>query len=739
MKKNHFIILIILYFSFSPKYYAQSIQPDLSKINVNQKWMLVNKDKRISFQSADTKPEGRKTGDLQNSTLPNFEKYKFLRNEKNVLFSKTLLSGWEKMDQPNGGSIRRFYEFNNTLYAISDREIFVYDHNEWKGLNFGNHLCNIIHCMYRYNSGRIIVGTDFDFYYTDDNGVSWNSIFLGTGYPAVWDIYKTKNGDLLLSTTNGIYISGTDPQVFSLLTLKDTYVCTVNIDNLGNIWAGTNSGVYKAKYADLVWEKTGLDDDFYERFVIDSNNVIYTFSNYYVYMTKDLGKSWYSMSGNIICDITKDKDENLIFANGYNIVFADTNGAQFISRDCANFLYSVYTSKDNELLAGTSGAGAMHYDRLKDVFSDFGNEGLNVSTIRALVQMGNGELFACTDADSFYISKDDGLSWKSISKSWTICIKVRTDGSIYACIGNCLSKSNDFGRSWQKLNLDVTPYYINAFDISKDNKIICAGSSTGEVYLSDNAGVSFKLIRKSDYNFVDAVKILNNNTLLIQCGSLYYSNFSGDTLNIIWDNTIREVNDFADDRFGNIYLANYDGIFRSTDGIKWSPLLNQQEIKYLRADQYDNLYAITVFGSVFASNDQGKSWTQITDQIPYTFSWSFAVTKNGYILNGTQDRGLYRKKIEIKKRGVPSFSLSQNYPNPFNPSTTIEYVILNQGLVTLKIYDILGNQVTTLVNEYETGGNYSINFNAAKLASGVYIYILISNGNISSQKMVLLK
>ncbi len=88
---------------------------------------------------------------------------------------------------------------------------------------------------------------------------------------------------------------------------------------------------------------------------------------------------------------------------------------------------------------------------------------------------------------------------------------------------------------------------------------------------------------------------------------------------------------------------------------------------------------------------------------------------------------------------VTEYSLSQNFPNPFNPSTTINYQIPQTGFVTLKIYDILGKEVTTLVNEQKNQGRYSINFDASRLASGVYIYQLRVNVYVSSKKMLLLK
>ena len=89
---------------------------------------------------------------------------------------------------------------------------------------------------------------------------------------------------------------------------------------------------------------------------------------------------------------------------------------------------------------------------------------------------------------------------------------------------------------------------------------------------------------------------------------------------------------------------------------------------------------------------------------------------------------------------LPSkFSLSQNYPNPFNPTTTIEYQIPDASFVTLKIYDVLGREVATLVNEEKPAGKYSVNFNLPNFSSGVYFYKLTAGNYVQIKKMVLLK
>ncbi|MBK7158141.1 MAG: T9SS type A sorting domain-containing protein [Ignavibacteria bacterium] len=100
----------------------------------------------------------------------------------------------------------------------------------------------------------------------------------------------------------------------------------------------------------------------------------------------------------------------------------------------------------------------------------------------------------------------------------------------------------------------------------------------------------------------------------------------------------------------------------------------------------------------------------------------------------------YDNSVNAKKGIIPiEFNLSQNYPNPFNPTTNLEFQIPKSQFVTLKIYDLLGKEIVTIVNENLNTGTYRYKFNGSNLASGVYFYKLVASDFTAVKRMVLVK
>jgi len=149
------------------------------------------------------------------------------------------------------------------------------------------------------------------------------------------------------------------------------------------------------------------------------------------------------------------------------------------------------------------------------------------------------------------------------------------------------------------------------------------------------------------------------------------------------------------------------------------------------------------------SSNSGENWTEITtpdstDVLRICFpdsSHGFGIGRNGTIV-----KYLYRGPTNVveEEESIHDFYLFQNYPNPFNPTTNINFRISEIGIVTLIVYDVLGNEISTLVNGEKSEGSYSVTFDASGLPSGVYVYTLkasTAQGNafFTSKKMLILK
>ncbi len=144
--------------------------------------------------------------------------------------------------------------------------------------------------------------------------------------------------------------------------------------------------------------------------------------------------------------------------------------------------------------------------------------------------------------------------------------------------------------------------------------------------------------------------------------------------------------------------------------------------------------------------------SEVTSSGPYTIAAGQKIDVGFAIAGGNNlsdlrssiayARSIYQNiitDVNNEKAVIYSFSLSQNYPNPFNPTTTIKYQIAKTGFVTLKIYNVLGQEIATLVNEEKQPGNYYADFNGTNLPSGIYFYKIIAGNFVSTKKMILLK
>ena len=244
---------------------------------------------------------------------------------------------------------------------------------------------------------------------------------------------------------------------------------------------------------------------------------------------------------------------------------------------------------------------------------------------------------------------------------------------------------------------------------------------------------------------------------------------------------------------GNIVYAAVPGIgvYRSEDnGVNWIAVLQSPAIDYVEVAAIDNhAFAGSFFAGARYSSNNGSTWfisngfptdasvfalgpvvdemvLAGTDLAP---SWIYASFDGGisfspyseglaerasveafavndtFMFAGTDDHGVWRRvrpgvvSVQTESEILRDYHLAQNHPNPFNPTTTISYTIPSDGFVNLSVYNTIGEEVRTLVNEFKEAGSHNENFNATGLSSGIYFYKLKAGNFVQTKKMILMK
>ncbi|MEO8209967.1 MAG: T9SS type A sorting domain-containing protein, partial [bacterium] len=199
---------------------------------------------------------------------------------------------------------------------------------------------------------------------------------------------------------------------------------------------------------------------------------------------------------------------------------------------------------------------------------------------------------------------------------------------------------------------------------------------------------------------------------------------------------------------GTFFAKFGSALFKSTNGgIHFEQITSQQEyVIEFTIGASDEIFMHSANNKIYKiskSVDGGETWTDHTGILDNQLVYDLKFDGNSQLLAATQS-GIYRLDaptiITQTGNNIPDkFLLRQNYPNPFNPSTVISYSLIENRFTTLKIFDAVGKQVATLVNENQISGTYSVKFNAGNYPSGVYFYRLDA-GNFSDVKtMVIIK
>jgi photosystem II stability/assembly factor-like uncharacterized protein len=366
--------------------------------------------------------------------------------------------------------------------------------------------------------------------------------------------------------------------------------------------------------------------------------------------------------------------------------------------------------------------------------------GMENNYVYSMAVNGNN-IFAGTSSNGVYLSVNNGTSWSNTSLNNRIIQSLFVNSNtVYAGTSEYgIYYTADNGSNWTQSSLNnKTIYSLTA----KDNILYAGTDSSGIFYSTDN-GSSWT---PTSFNNYTVYSLTSGGGVLIAGTSeqgVYVSTDNGNS----WIPTNlfnRAV--FCFEYSGNKILAGTSqGVYESTNfGFNWAQTTFNEEITGALAISGNNIFAGTFSGGVYVSADTGMTWNQWNEGLTQLTSSALSIINN-FIFNGTQN-SVFRRPIdelsgiELISNEIPEkFSLSQNYPNPFNPSTKIVFQIANFGFVSLKVYDVLGNDVATLVDKYKPAGYYEVEFNASNLSSGLYFYQLKAGILSESKKMILIK
>jgi len=399
-------------------------------------------------------------------------------------------------------------------------------------------------------------------------------------------------------------------------------------------------------------------------------------------------------------------------------LFLCESHAQWIQSGLSSGDVSALVASGTDLVAGTNhcsdgsctGTGVFHSTNDGTSWTD-ASSGLTNTDVRAFVVSGTN-LFAGTYGGGVFRSTDNGTSWSMVdsglTKPYVFALAVSPDTleTLFAGTYGGVFRSSNNGTSWTKVNTGLTDTIVLSLVVSGTN--LFAGTFRGGVFRSTDNGTS--------WSHVD----------------------SGMANTEVWCFAVSDTNLFAG-TYG-------DGIFLSTNnGTSWSAVnsgltLQAQDIRSF-AVSGTNIFAGTDDG-VYLSTNNGSSWSQLTG----THVTSFAINGPNLFV-GTIGFGVWRRPLSEMITTVKTydndlpmhFSLSQNYPNPFNPNTTIEFSLPTTGYITLKVIDLLGNEIRILSEGRREAGEYTLMWNAGDLPSGVYFYRMQVGTFSETKKLIVLR
>lgn len=637
---------------------------------------------------------------------------------------------------------------------------------------------------------------------TTNGGVNWNVMFVGKKtYLNGISFINASTGiicgqsSIFKTTTGGL-------NWITLLDTSFTTFRTIKMIDENNIFLLGRNNLFYSKNGGLTWSpkniNTGLNDMFF--FNKDTGYIV---GSDLVVRTKDGGESFQYFnfrSGNNYLSVNfKDYNTGIITFVGPNSNYTGSvkttnSGISWTCPNCGWFQTVPYYAKFNGNYGIGTEAGILFSTNFGESWNNANST--NSSYLSGLGFADANNCFGVGDNGRILKSTNRGMDWENLNRysvfadlrdvivfsnnvilvfgrsgyngiiyrttdsgqNWNVAYtdtvqnsgiykaKFINDNTGFAVgQGGEIVKTTTSGQNWFNIDFSTTPY--RAITSLSNDDIIIAGIN-GTIIISNDLGLSWKYANSSTTNNLFGIEFINDNTgfSVGSYGTILKSTDSGENwfgINSPTNNHLYDIN-FFDDSIG-IAVGFSGTILRTTNsGMNWM-IVNGGVSDYLLGVKAvnENIY-IVGRGLILKSINKGESWTMEDvvyggDLLGLNFRDSSSVYAVGQ--GGTIMREFKTIPINIISNNsiVNSYSISQNYPNPFNPITKINYELPITNNVSIKVYDVLGKQVKTLVNEKQNAGSYSVDFNGVNLPSGVYFYRLESGEFSDIKRMILVK
>ncbi len=586
----------------------------------------------------------------------------------------------------------------------------------------------------------------------------------------------TQNSGKVYYTTNG---GATWSNSTTASLVVPNYVRFVNTTT-GFVTNNNDGQVFKTTDGGATWVPTLVDPEpMYSVFPLGNNLMLFgKYGN--LHLSTDLGTNWVPI-GNAVTRETLRKVaayENVLYAAGGSTTTADLSGFIMKSVDGGNswaklpynFNFQVYSfymqdantwyvgTGDNKLLKTTD--GGLTFNLLTQPITGTTHD------FNAIEFANTNVGYAAGSTGKIIKTTDAGATWTLLTFPSTSTIndmKVIDANTVIAAVGATSTyRTTDGGATWNAVNLGYTAGTIYDLEFYNNQFGLAAGYNSPSATLSvttDGGATWAPVPPLASFTGVGnlraaVIKDVNTWWLADLNGNIAYTKDAGAT----WTQAKKVVAHglysgalFFDKLFfvgsGGTILRGYGDPEVPVELVSFNAAINNNtvQLNWVTATELNNR------GFEIERKLNNGSWEVLafvngkgtTSEIS-NYSYNDVLTVSGkyyYRLKQIDYDGTYTYSNVVEVNfGTPStFNLSQNYPNPFNPSTTIEFAIPNAELVTLKVYNALGQEVKTLVNGYLEAGSYKQAFDASELSTGVYYYTLKAGAFVNTKKMILVK